>query len=110
MPGEVCDPAAANCPKNYYCALAEICTRTCTTAADCRIKVGDGCRSPYIFGQRLPDGGFYNEQPGEYCPEGETLICLDGYCQLGSCADGGCNYDLYGPSPFRGNRTQGPAQ
>jgi hypothetical protein len=58
---------------------------------------------------RLPDGGTVVEESSDgFCPETKTLVCLDGYCQSQGCLDGGCDYDLYGPSPFKGNRSQGP--
>jgi hypothetical protein len=62
-------------------------------------------------GQRLPDGGVFVESTEDgYCSETKQMVCLDGYCQRDVCADGGCEYDVYGPSPFKGNRSQGPAQ
>ena len=47
-----------------------------------------------------------------YCPETKRMACVDGYCQQDVCTglDGGCDYDLYGPSPFKGNRNVGPAE
>lgn len=59
---------------------------------------------------RLPDGGTFVEGSSDYCPETLGLACIDGYCQQPRCADGSCDYDVYGPSPFKGNRTQGPTQ
>jgi hypothetical protein len=60
----------------------------------------------------LPDGGTFMEQSDEgFCPETRRMVCLDGFCQKDIClVDGGCDYDLYGPSPFKGNRTAGPPQ
>jgi hypothetical protein len=111
--GGSCDPRDANCPTGYVCAIAEVCTRTCDQSTDCWIKVTDGCRSNDFPGMALPDGGTYIEDIGDgYCSESKSLICLEGYCQKDVCAtlDGGCDYDVYGPSPFKGNRSQGPSQ
>ena len=110
--GGACDPRDANCPPNYYCAMAEVCTRHCDASVDCWIKVTDGCRNNTLPGERLPDGGVFVEASDDgYCSETKAMVCLDGYCQRDTCPeDGGCDYDLYGPSPFKGNRSQGPAQ
>jgi hypothetical protein len=109
--GGPCDPRNFQCPKDFYCAAAEVCTRRCTQATDCWVRVADGCLSNTLPGMTLPDGGVYVEaSAGGYCPETLSLVCLDGYCQHGACLDGGCDYDLYGPSPFKGNRGQGPQQ
>lgn len=111
--GGNCEPRKQNCPEGYYCPLAEICTRTCEQTSDCWIRVELGCRSNAVPYQRLPDGGQYTEENDEgYCPETRRLVCLAGYCQKNECesADGGCDYDVYGPSPFKGNRSVGPAE
>ena len=42
--------------------------------------------------------------------ETKVMECIAGYCQRAECGDGGCDYDLYGPSPFKGNRNQGPSE
>lgn len=112
MAGGPCDPRNANCPAGYACARAEICTRACAQASDCWVKVSDGCRYTALPGQRLADGGVFVESTEDgFCPETKALTCLDGYCQRAACEDaGGCDYDLYGPSPFKGNRDQGPVQ
>jgi hypothetical protein len=117
-PGGSCDPRNANCPSGYACALSEVCTHPCEQASDCWIPVTDGCRyGAYLPGQRLPDGGMYVEMTEDgYCPDKDTLRCIDGYCQavafrgLACDADAGCDYDLYGPSEFKGNRDQGPVR
>lgn len=109
--GGSCDPHNANCPYSYYCARAEVCTRACEQSSDCWVSVDKGCRSNDLPGQRLPDGGVFVETSDDgYCPETRLMECLDGYCQRAECVDGGCDYDVYGPSPFKGNRTQGPQQ
>ncbi len=109
--GGSCDPAQANCPKGYACAVAQVCTKDCAQASDCWVKVEDGCRSSAVPLQRLPDGGTFVETSEDgFCPETKLLACVGGHCQRGACADGGCDYDVWGPSPFAGNRTQGPAQ
>ena len=111
--GGACDPRNANCPTGYYCAIAEICTRHCEVSSDCWINVADGCRSNWTPGMRLPDGGVFVESTDDgYCTESKQMGCLAGYCQRADCLelDGGCDYDVYGPSPFKGNRSQGPAQ
>jgi hypothetical protein len=73
------------------------------------VKVEDGCRSTCTPGQRFSDGGICTEQSADgFCPETKLMECLDGYCQRFECTDGGCDYDLYGPSVFKGNRSQGP--
>ena len=111
MVGGACDPRNANCPTGYSCALAEVCTRHCDASSDCWTKVGDGCRSNMMPGQRLSDGGVFVETTDDgFCAESKQMLCLDAYCQRDVCADGGCDYDIYGPSPFKGNRSQGPAQ
>jgi len=109
--GGPCDPRDANCPKGYVCAIAEICTRTCEQTSDCWVKVADGCRSSMLPLQTLPDGGTYMETTEDgFCPETKLMECLDGHCQRFECLDGGCDYDLYGPSPFKGNRSVGPPE
>jgi hypothetical protein len=109
--GGACDPRNANCPKGYACAVAEICTHPCEQPSDCWVKVSDGCRSNDLPGQKLPDGGFFTETSEDgFCTETKVMVCADGYCQREACADGGCDYDVYGPSPFKGNRSQGPTQ
>jgi hypothetical protein len=110
--GGPCDPRDANCPKSYGCALgAEVCTRECAATEDCWVKVEDGCRSDELPLMRLPDGGTFSEQSADgFCPETKRMVCLGGWCQRDACRDGGCRYDEYGPSPFKGNRSQGPAQ
>lgn len=107
--GGHCDPRKPNCPVGYSCGLVEICTRACDQTSDCWVKVEDGCRSNETPGQRLADGGIFMETSDDgFCPETKLMDCLGGYCQRLECADGGCDYDLYGPSPFKGNRDQGP--
>ncbi len=101
----------ANCPVGYACTLAEVCTRSCEQTSDCWVKVEDGCRGAELPGQRLPDGGTFMETRDDgFCPETKVMECLQGYCQRFECVDGGCDYDLYGPSPFKGNRSQGPSE
>ncbi len=109
--GRSCDPRNPNCPADYSCALAEICTRACEQTSECWVKVENGCRSDYYPGQRLPDGGTFQDATNEdgFCPETKLLECIEGHCQLAECADGGCDYDLYGPSPYKGN-PRGPEQ
>lgn len=105
--GGSCDPRGANCPTGYYCALAEVCTRTCTETVDCWVRGEQGCRPDLLPLQRLPDGGMFVESVDDagYCPETKRLACVAGYCQRDGCADaGGCDYDVYAPSPFKGNR------
>ncbi|MCC6335845.1 MAG: hypothetical protein IT380_17880 [Myxococcales bacterium] len=108
--GGSCDPRDANCPKGYVCALgAEICTRECVETTDCWVKVEDGCRSDRLPLMTLPDGGTFVETSEDgFCPETKRMVCLGGWCQREKCLDGGCLYDEYGPSPFKGNRGQGP--
>ncbi|MEW6431551.1 MAG: hypothetical protein AB1730_08570 [Myxococcota bacterium] len=110
--GGSCDPRDPNCPVGYRCALgAEVCTRECVETTDCWVKVEDGCRGDELPLMRLPDGGTSVEMsPDGFCPETKVMVCLDGWCQRDVCQDGGCLYDEYGPSPFKGNRGQGPAQ
>ena len=110
VPGGPCDPRNANCPKGYACALAaEICTRTCEQTSDCWVRVEDGCRYTELPGMRLPDGGVFTDQTSDgFCPESKRLECTNGYCQFAECSPDGCDYDIYGPSAFKGNRSQGP--
>lgn len=111
--GGHCEPRKQNCPQGYYCPLTEICTRTCEQTSDCWLRVETGCRSDAVPFMRLPDGGTYTEVQDEgYCPESRRMVCLGGYCQRDECVllDGGCDYDLFGPSPFKGNRSVGPAE
>lgn len=110
--GEACDPRHADCPKGYVCALAEICTHACEQSSDCWIKVTDGCRTNELYGMKLPDGGVFTETATEdgFCPDSKLLECVSGYCQEARCLDGGCEYDLYGPSEYKGNRDQGPGR
>jgi hypothetical protein len=109
--GGTCDPRNPGCPVQYVCALAEVCTRACEQASDCWVKVEDGCRYTELPGQRLADGGIFMETSDDgFCPETKLMECIEGSCQRAECEDGGCDYDLYGPSPFKGNRNQGPAQ
>ncbi len=106
--GDPCNPRQFDCPATYYCSLAEVCTRACADSSECWVKVENGCRYTYLPGQRLPDGGAFQEMATEdgYCPNTKSMACVDGYCQR--CPEGGCDYDLYGPSPFKGNRDRGP--
>lgn len=109
--GGKCDPRKANCPPGYTCALAEICTRACEQTSECWVKVEDGCRPNETPGQRLQDGGVFQETSDDgFCPETKLMECIDSRCQFFYCADGGCDRDLYGPSDFKGNRDRGPEQ
>lgn len=110
--GGTCDPRDPKCPTDYYCALAEVCTRHCQQTSDCWVSAANGCVSSTLPGQRLPDGGSADEgpTPDGFCADSKRMACLDGYCQREGCLDGGCDYDLYGPSPFKGNRSTGPNQ
>lgn len=111
--GGPCDPRNANCPAGYTCALAaEVCTRDCTETSQCWVPVSAGpCRGNTLPGQRLPDGGVFVEESADgFCPETKAMVCLDGACQRDACLDGGCDYDPYGPSPYKGNRDQGPQE
>jgi hypothetical protein len=108
--GGPCDPRNFTCPKSYTCSVAEVCTRACAESSECWVKFEDGCIDTSLPGMRLPDGGLVAEMmtADGFCTDSKRLVCLDGYCQRDTCLDGGCNYDVYGPSPFKGNRTQGP--
>lgn len=99
-----CHPRSSNCPSGYVCSLAEICTKACTVDENCLVDAQGGCYSDGLPGMRLPDGGTSTGGPPAdgICPESKSLVCLDGYCQSNACLDGGCDYDLYGPSPFKG--------
>ncbi|MDX2011482.1 MAG: hypothetical protein SFW67_14885 [Myxococcaceae bacterium] len=111
--GGPCEPRKQNCPDGYYCPLAEVCTRTCEQTSDCWVPVEKGCRSDGVPFMRLPDGGTFTEtQDDGFCPETRRMVCLGGFCQKDTCPleDGGCDYDVYGPSPFKGNRSVGPAE
>ncbi len=108
-PGGPCDPRNAKCPVGYHCAMAEVCTRACEQASDCWVKVTDGCYYTYFPGQRLPDGGVFVESTDDgFCTESKSLECVAGYCQRAECLSSPCDYDLYGPSENKGNRSQGP--
>lgn len=100
----------ANCPQGYVCALAEVCTRRCEQTGDCWVGVEQGCRSGHFAGEVLPDGAVYQDDVTEdgICPETKLMVCIAGHCQRFECADGGCDYDVYGPSEIKGNRDQGP--
>lgn len=109
--GGPCDPRNSQCPKGYTCSLAEVCTRTCEQTSDCWMKVEDGCPlGNYLPGQRLPDGGVFSDQSSEdgFCPDSKLMECVSGFCQRLECANGGCDYDIYGPSEYKGNRSMGP--
>jgi hypothetical protein len=108
--GGHCDPRNFECPKSYNCSLAEVCTKACEQTSDCWVKFADGCISTNLPGMRLPDGGVFMEMMSEdgFCPESKQIVCLNKFCQQEVCVDGGCNYDIYGPSEFKGNRSQGP--
>jgi hypothetical protein len=109
--GGSCDPRSADCPAGYSCALAEVCTRKCEQTSDCWVSVNDGCRSGLYPGQRLSDGGTFSETSEDgFCPETKEMECIEGHCQFYFCADGGCDRDMYGPSPFKSNRDQGPEE
>lgn len=109
--GDPCDPRNANCPADYWCAVAEVCTRRCEQTPDCWVKVEKGCRYPdYVPGEKLPDGGVFTDVSEDgFCPETKRVECIDGYCQHSKCADGGC-VDVYGPSPYKGNYNQAPPE
>lgn len=109
--GGPCDPRNAVCPTGYHCALAEICTRACEQASDCWVPVTNGCYYTYLPGQLQPDGGAYVESTEDgFCPDTKLLECVAGYCQRQECLSTPCDYDLYGPSEFKGNRDQGPGR
>lgn len=110
--GGRCDPRNFNCPPGYTCALAEVCTRTCEQTSDCWVKAENGCRSACLPGERLPDGGLCGEESDEgFCPETRLMVCIQGYCQREEwCVDGVCDYDIYGLSEYKGNRSQGPEE
>lgn len=100
-----CHPRSSNCPNGYVCSLAEVCSKACTVNSDCLVDATGGCYSDGLPGMRLPDGGVSNGAPPAdgICPESKSLVCLGGFCQKEVCLlDGGCDYDLYGPSPFKG--------
>ncbi len=108
--GGVCDPRNPNCPPGYHCAMAEVCTQQCQVVEDCWIHANNGCRETYFPGQTLPDGGYFQEVSEDgYCPETKLMECVGGYCQRRDYGDAH-DYDLYGPSPFKGNRSQGPEE
>lgn len=98
-----CHPRSSNCPHGYFCSLAEICTKACAIDSDCLVDASGGCYSDGLPGMRLPDGGVSNGGPPAdgICPESKSLVCLVGYCQSNRCPDAGCDYDVYGPSPFK---------
>ncbi len=104
LAGDTCNPRNPNCPQGYTCAISEICTKKCEQTSDCWIPVSEGCRSNYFPGQRLPDGGTFVEVSDDgFCPQSKELECIVGYCQLPSkCGPDGCDYDLYGPSHYKG--------
>lgn len=109
--GGPCDPRHASCPAAYTCALAEICTRTCQQTSDCWVKVEDGCYYTEWPGQLRADGGVFMEASADgFCPETKLMECLEGHCQRFECLDGGCDYDLYGPSTFKGIHDPGPGR
>ena len=109
--GGPCDPRNASCPAGYVCALAEICTRACEQTSDCWVKVEAGCYYTQFPGERTADGGVFVEtSPDGFCPDTKLMECLEGHCQRFECGDGGCDYDLYGPSEYKGNRDQGPGR
>lgn len=109
--GGPCNPRDYNCPTGYVCASAEVCTRECEQTSDCWVPVSDGCRGTELPGQRLADGGVFTEMSEDgFCPETKSMVCLAGYCQRDTCVSEPCDYDVYGPSPWKGNRDQGPSQ
>lgn len=68
-----------------------------------------GCVITCAPGERRPDGGVCQEESDDgFCPESKRVVCEGGYCQHVRYVDGGEQYDLYGPSDFKGNRSQGP--
>ena len=68
----------------------------------------DGCRYTTFPGERLSDGGVSMERSEDgFCPETKLMECIEGHCQRSEYADGGGDYDLYGPSPFKGDPNQG---
>ncbi len=110
--GGSCDPRLPNCPATYHCALAEVCTKACEATSDCWVPTSAGCVPGTLPGQRLPDGGLAQEEEvvDDICPESRHMACVAGYCQKEGCADGGCDYDVYGPSPFKGSYRGGPTK
>lgn len=110
--GKECDPRNYNCPPTYTCSLAEVCTKPCETTEECWVPVTDGCRfDGYLPGQLQPDGGPFMEVTEDgFCPETKAVVCERGFCQHVRYLDGGRDYDLYGPSDYKGNRSQGPGE
>lgn len=104
--GRNCDPRSYDCPADYYCAQIEICTKPCEQTSDCWIKSTNGCRyEGHLPGTRLPDGGVFQDVDDEgYCTDSRALECIGGYCIP---PDFEAN-DVYGVSPNKGNRNQGP--
>lgn len=111
QPGRECDPRNYNCPPTYTCSLAEVCTKPCETTEECWVPITDGCVIKYAPGQLQPDGGPYMEESEDgFCPESKRVVCEGGYCQHENFVNGTWDYDLYGPSGNKGNRSQGPGE
>ncbi|PZR06592.1 MAG: hypothetical protein DI536_29995 [Archangium gephyra] len=105
--GGNCDPRNFDCPGDYYCAQIEICTKQCEQTSDCWIPSNNGCRygEGPVPGTKLSDGGVFQDVDDEgYCTDSRALECIGGYC----IPPGFPTDDMYGPSPNKGNRSQGP--
>jgi hypothetical protein len=97
--GGPCNPLSSKeqCPPGDFCARVEVCTHACTRDDDCRAScsvddAGQAVGCP--FGDTCRDG---------VCSSDVGVRCLDGVCQPpcpSVLADGGCDWDIYGPSDY----------
>lgn len=97
--GGPCNPFASTeqCAAGHFCARVEVCTHACTFDTQCRAtcSVNDA-------GQAV-GCPFGDTCRGGVCSSDVGARCLGGVCQPPCTAllsDGGCDWDVYGPSDY----------
>jgi hypothetical protein len=84
--GGYCDPSKDTCQYGYYCARIGVCTKSCSSTDNCQEQRTCSSAETCLAGEQCVEG---------VC--GETIECLDGYCQAQCAKTSTCSYDPYGP-------------
>lgn len=93
--GNGCDPNEQKCEYGYYCARIGVCTKECTTSAEC--QEGRSCTTDQ-------DCKALETCTNGLC--GAALECIESHCQPSQCnTDAGCLYDPYGPWTRKGDES-----